>query len=124
MKITLFLLFLLYANTTVFAQADTSKIYTFVETKPEHPGGERALLQYLMDNIRVTQDCDLYNERILFEFIIEKDGYINQVSVKKGEQRCKEVLLILCQMACFKPGMQNGKPVRVRYTLPLSFHCD
>jgi periplasmic protein TonB len=124
MKILYFLLFLLCANTAIFAQTDTSKIYTFVEIRPEYPGGEARLMQYLTENIRLTADCDFCKERIFFEFIIEKDGCINEVSVKKGEQKCKEILLAMFQMPCFKPGMQNGKPVRVRYTFPLHIRCE
>jgi periplasmic protein TonB len=60
---------------------------------------------------------------VYVQFIIEKDGSITDVNVIRGVSPSsdKEALRVITNMPKWKPGMQNSKPVRVRYVFPIRF---
>ena len=60
---------------------------------------------------------------VLVSFVVEKDGNISNASVLRGiGGGCdEEALRVVARMPAWKPGQQGGKPVRVRYTLPMRF---
>jgi protein TonB len=62
----------------------------------------------------------------LVSFVIEKDGRLSDFSVEKGAGygMDEEALRVLKLAKAWKPGMQNGQPVRVRYVIPLNFQIN
>ncbi len=100
-------------------------VYTVVELMPQYPGGTDSLINYLVNNITYPQQAkDAGIEgRVLVSFVVEKDGAINDVEVKRGfEGSCDaEAKRVVETMPNWNPGQQRGEPVRVSFVLPISF---
>ena len=96
-----------------------------IEDGPEFPGGTQALLEYMRTHIRYPADAreqDIQG-RVLVVFIVNKDGSIAEPEVVKSVSPSldEEALRLISTMPKWNPGMQRGKPVRTRYTLPVNF---
>lgn len=115
---------------SVYAQTDTT-IYTIVEQMPEYPNGQAALFKYLAQNIRYP----LYPKengmepRMSVSFIVEKDGFLSNIQCELGcknhsEKEKKAFLEIFEKMPCWKAGMQNGKTIRVLYSIPVRIRLE
>jgi protein TonB len=92
---------------------------------PEFEGGVKQMYKWLGNNLRYPVNAT-YNGiqcKVIVTFIIEKDGQISNVKVLKGIGiGCdEEAERVINEMPKWNAGMQNGTPVRVRYTIPLSF---
>jgi periplasmic protein TonB len=102
--------------------------HTFVEQKPEFPGGEKALFQYLADNTHYPQMAREVGTdgRVFLQFVVEKDGSITDVKVLRGiGSGCdEEAMRVIKTMPHWAAGKQNGRPVRVLYNLPFVFHLE
>jgi protein TonB len=113
-------------------------IYTFVEIKPEYPGGDSELIKFLSSNFNCPNN-NSFVTKIYFSFIIENDGSIsnkevtirdNSVLLKTGNENivlCKKAwidssLQLLNKMPNWKPAQNDGKKVRVKFLIPL--HLD
>lgn len=128
MKYFCFLFFLhplfLFAQTPEH-QTEQDSIYSFVEQKPEFPGGLNALSDFL--NLNLTYPDQAVNDsiqgKIYIEFIVEKDGSLSNVKILRGiGGGCdEEAVRIIQLMPQWKPGKSNGKTVRVKNTLPMNF---
>lgn len=106
-------------------EEDADMIYQVVENQPEFPGGTSALMQYLSNNIQypeASQEKGVQG-RVVVQFIVNKDGSISDPVVARSvdPNLDKEALRLVSSMPKWKPGIQRGKPVRVRYTLPVAF---
>ncbi len=102
--------------------------FMVVEDMPEFPGGTAALLEYLKKNIKYPAICRENNiqGRVLVSFIVNKDGSIVDAEVVKNVNPSldKEALRVISGMPKWKPGSQRGKPVRVKYTVPVNFRLN
>ena len=119
---------LLMANTTVTAQnkkAASDKVYEKVEVMPEFPGGDQAMMDFVAKNVQYPKEAmeKEISGRVLVGFIVEKDGSISETEVVKGiGGGCdEEAVRVVKAMPKWKPGKQDGKPVRVHFILPLTF---
>ena len=104
---------------------DEQTIFQVVENQPEFPGGAAALMQYLSKNIKyptIAQENGVQG-RVIAQFVVNKDGSIVDPVVARSVDPYldKEAIRVVSSMPKWKPGMQRGKPVRVRYTLPVAF---
>lgn len=94
-------------------------------TFAKFPGGTEALLKYLKKNIKYPRGAEIYgiSGRVVCTFIVEKDGSISDVKVARSVHPSldKEAVRIISTMPKWTPAMQNGKPVRTRYNLPVTF---
>lgn len=106
------------------AQKDTT-VYTIVETMPQYPGGDDALMKYLAINISYPQAAKDKGVQgtVFVTFVVEKDGKISNVKILRGiGSGCdEEVIRVVKEMPEWKPGTQAGKPVRVQFNLPVKF---
>lgn len=105
--------------------SDEEEIFQVVEQMPEFPGGMEKLLEYLGKNIKypsIAQENGIQG-RCIIEFVVNRDGSIVDPKVIKSlDPSCdKEAMRVIKAMPKWKPGMQRGKPVRVRYTVPVQF---
>ena len=103
----------------------TEEIFVVVEQQPEFPGGMSALMKFLSDNIKypvIAQENGIQG-RVITNFVVERDGSITDVNVVRGQDPSldKEAVRVIKTMPRWKPGQQRGKPVRVRFTLPVQF---
>ena len=119
------LLILLEGLSTLGDKPENDSIYQIVDEMPEFPGGEKAMMDYVSNNVKYPQeakDKDI-SGRVFVSFVIEKDGSVNEVKVMRGiGGGCdEEAVRVISAMPKWKPGKQKGKPVRVSYMMPLNF---
>ena len=104
-------------------------IFMVVESMPEFPGGQQALFKYLAENVKypvIAQENGIQG-RVICQFVVNKDGSIvDVVAVRSsGEPSLdKEAIRVIKSMPKWKPGKQRGKPVRVKYTVPVNFRLQ
>ncbi len=95
-----------------------------LDIMPEPYGGAAAWAKFLQKNLRYP-DTELQG-RVVISFIIERDGKLTDLTVIKGIDNLldREALRVLKLAPAWKPGQQNGKPVRVKYTIPIVFQMN
>lgn len=112
------------AQKTVVAEKN-QQVFDVVEQMPEYPGGIQALFEYLQQNVKYPEDAkkQKIEGRVIATFVVETDGSINNVEVAKPAfpSLDAEAVRVLSAMPKWKPGMQSGKVVRVKYTVPINF---
>lgn len=110
------------------ADPDSSKIFGAAEEMPSFPGGEKALMQYIKDNTYYPRElCEgAAQGRVMVGFVINEDGSISDVKVLRSlTPECDEVAVkIVKGMPKWNPGKQNGKAVKTKYTVPVSFRTE
>ena len=110
------------------ADPDSSKIFGAAEEMPSFPGGEKALMQYIKDNTYYPKEmCEgAAQGRVMVGFVINEDGSISDVKVLRSlTPECDEVAVkIVNGMPKWNPGKQNGKAVKTKYTVPVSFRTE
>ena len=105
---------------------DEGEPYAFVDQMPEFPGGDEALMKYIKDNVRFGDVVNVYQcdvaGKIFVGFVIEPDGSITNVKVIRGLEKHydEEAMRVVKSMPKWKPGMLKGKPVSVRYMVPVA----
>ncbi len=110
-------------------EPEEQTIFTVVEQMPEFPdGGIAGLMQFLSKNIKyptIAQENGVQG-RVSVQFVVNKDGSIVDATVLRGVDPYldKEALRVIGTMPKWKPGMQRGKPVRVKYTVPVMFRLQ
>ncbi|MBU0765294.1 MAG: energy transducer TonB [Bacteroidetes bacterium] len=99
--------------------------FAVIEDKPEFPGGDEALMKFLQSETKypVIARENGIEGRVFVEFVIEKDGSVSDVKIKRGVDALldQEAIRVVNSMPKWKPGKQRGKPVRVQYLVPLNF---
>lgn len=108
------------------AEVKTGKEFPCIpETFPQFPGGHIALFEYLSKNIKFpkSKENEDVKVRVVTTFTVEKDGSITDAKIvrSQGEAFDNEALRVINGMPKWIPGMQNGKAVSVKYTLPITF---
>lgn len=95
-----------------------------LDIMPEPYGGAAAWAKFLQKNLRYP-DTELQG-RVVISFIIERDGRLTDLNIVKGVDNLldREALRVLKMAPAWKPGQQNGKPVRVKYTIPIVFQMN
>lgn len=102
-----------------------NKVFMVVEHMPEYPGGDEAMMKFIQKNIqypKMEREADIQG-RVVVGFIVDLDGTITDVAIKKGVSPGldKEAMRVVQAMPKFSPGKQQGKAVRVQYVLPIIF---
>ena len=126
LKVALMMLVLLFSFMTSTAQTKKNDmVFDVVEVMPQFPGGQIAMLQYLMKNIKYPEQAmkEGIQGRVAVSFIVEKDGSISDVKPVLSVHPLlnKEAVRVVESMPKWSPGKHNGKPVRVRFNLPVMF---
>lgn len=109
------------------APADTTKNvdYDVVETMPQFPGGQGVLMKYLAANIKYPASAVKAKKqgRVLVTFVIQKDGSVTNARIARSvdPELDAEALRIVKAMPNWTPGTQDGKPVNVKYIIPVKF---
>ncbi|SUB77682.1 energy transducer TonB [Porphyromonas macacae] len=107
------------------ADEEAEKIFTVVEKNPEFPGGINEMYKYLRENINYPQIAadNGVQGKVHLGFVVERDGSITQIQVIRGvdPELDKEAIRVVKSMPKWKPGQQQGRPVRCRFTLPVTF---
>lgn len=99
--------------------------YIRVEEMPEFPGGDKALLEFIAKNLKYPQEAMENNiaGRVFIQFVVQSDGSVGRVNVLKGVDPIidDEAVRVVGSLPKFKAGKQNGLPVPVWYSVPVTF---
>ncbi len=117
-------------NNLVFQQTDhpgnkDEEIIIIAEVMPEFPGGERALINYLSSHVNypvIAQENGIEG-KVYVSFVVDEQGNIYDVNILRGVDTSldNEAMRVVKGMPRWNPGMQGGKPVKVRYNVPIYF---
>jgi len=101
------------------------KIFTAVEQNPEFPGGLDAFNKFIVTTLRYPEQARKNNTygRVVVQFVVDGDGSLSDIKVVRGVgDGCDEEALRVMKMSPkWLPGRQNGRPVRVAYSVPINF---
>lgn len=116
----------LFADGFGMSKSEAEKsAHVVVDVMPAFPGGDEALIKYLKTNTQYPKaaTANKTQGRVYVNFIISKSGKVlYPYAAKKIGSGCdEEAVRVIKNMPAWKPGMKNGKPVLVRYTLPVKF---
>ena len=104
---------------------ETRKPFDVVEQMPQFPGGTTAMMEYLSKSVRYPEEAHKngIQGRVIITFVVESDGSITEAHIVRSVNPLldAEALRVVNAMPNWTPGMQNGEPVRVKYTLPITF---
>jgi len=107
---------------------DDDKVYTKVDIMPEYPGGDVQLLKYISSNLKYPVPAfeNGIQGRVVVSFTVEKDGSTSDAEVVRGVDPSldKEALRVINTLPKWTPGKNEGKAVRVRYTVPVQFKIN
>ena len=109
---------------------DANQIFTNVEQLPEYPGGIEAFYKWLGKAINYPPNSRENNiqGRVTVNFVVEKDGSLTDIKVLRGvpggADLDKEAIRVLKTSKKWNPGIQNGRPVRVSYSVPIMFQLQ
>lgn len=106
----------------------TSPVFTSVELVPQFPGGISSFSNYLAKNIRYPANAreNGIQGRVIISFVVERDGTLSDAHVTRGvaDDIDKEALRVIQASPKWEPGVQNGRSVRVAYSVPISFALE
>ena len=104
---------------------EETKVFDVVEQMPSFPGGDAELMKFLSTHIKypVVAEENGIQGRVIATFVVERDGSISDVKVIKSVDPSldKEATRVVSSMPHWIAGRQNGNPVRVKYTVPVTF---
>lgn len=109
-------------------EEDPNQVFTSVENEPSFPGGIEKFYGYLGRAIHypaVARENNVQG-RVIVQFVVEKDGSLTDVHVLRGiGSGCdEEAVRAVKGSPKWQPGIQNGRPVRVQYTVPVNFQLS
>jgi protein TonB len=114
---------------SAFAQDSKSEpeeeVFTIVEDMPLYPGGDKALLAFVGSTVEYPPKAKAANITgvVYVSYIVNKKGKATKVRVVRGAHPLLDKAGVKCikKLKGYKPGMQDGKPVRVQFTIPIRF---
>lgn len=106
-------------------QSDT-KTFRVVEVMPQFKGGDAKLMEYLMMNVKYPESAAKAKQqgRAIVGFVVGKDGTVSDVYIVKStgyDVLDNEAMRVVKSMPAWEPGKQKGKPVDVKYFVPITF---
>ena len=108
------------------ANKNDETVYKQVEQMPSYPGGNAALLQDVSNNLQWPEDACCTQGRVVVQFVITKDGSLGTIKVVRSlsPEFDQAAINAVKRLKKFNPGRQNGKPVNVWYTMPITFRMQ
>lgn len=105
-----------------------SVVFEVVERMPDFPGGMNGLIEYLKQNVKYPAEAQAakIEGRVIVSFVVMKDGSISDAKILRSVEAHldKEALRVISAMPKWTPGMQRGKAVNVRFTVPVAFRLN
>ena len=113
-------------TTNMQTQQSATKAYEVVEVMPKFKGGESAMMEFLMMNMKYPQTAVKAKQqgRAIVGFVVRKDGTVSDVHITKSAGYAvldEEAMRVVKAMPAWEPGKQKGKPVNVKYNVPITF---
>lgn len=111
--------------TPIRQPVNSDEVFVIVEQMPEFPGGDKALKRWLRQNTQYpfSAFANKVEGRVYVSFIIDEYGIATKIRVIRSLDSTldKVAVNLISTMPAWKPAMQNGKPVKVSYTIPVDF---
>jgi len=102
-----------------------SEVFVVVEEMPSFPGGDKAMMEFIYNNIVYPEEAKEKNiqGRVVLKFVVKYNGDVGNVQIMKGVDPIlnKEAQRVIENLPVWKPGRQGGKPVNVWYSVPVTF---
>ena len=118
----------LTANKVIAAEpvSPEPKVYDVVEKMPSFPGGSEALKEYLKKNTMYPNPDACITGRVVVVFVVDEKGNVGDVKVARSVEPSfdAEAVRVVKSMPRWNPGIEKGKAVKVRYTLPVTFRLQ
>ena len=112
----------------VSKEAEPSDVYEVVEQMPQFPGGFSEMMKYLGNNIQYPSEAHKngIQGRVAVQVIIDTEGRVTNTRVVKGVDPYldAEAIRVVSSMPKWNPGMQDGKPVNVKFLIPIMFRLQ
>ena len=109
-------------------QGKNSTVYDMVEQAPAFPGGPQAMMQFIKDNLKYPQIAkeNGIQGRVILQFVVDETGKVTDPKVIRSIDPSldTEAIRLVLSMPRWIPGMQDGKAVAVRYTIPVIFKLE
>lgn len=106
---------------------DSNTVFTAVEDPASFPGGDAALMHYILEKMKYPQRCldSAYQAVIYMSFIVERDGSLSDIKAVKDYKQCPEFVeeckKIFIGMPRWNPAQMQGKAVRASFMIPVRF---
>lgn len=104
------------------------RVFDVVEVMPQYPGGIPQMMKFIVSNIKYPKDAIKKGMQgaVVVQFVVEPDGSVSNVHVVRSvfPSLDTEAVRMVKAMPKWSPGMQNGKPVRVRFNVPIRFSLN
>ena len=117
-----------YIPAEVTEKLQGTPFFEVVEQMPEYPGGMAAALEYIQKNMRYPETAKKNGTqgRVTVQFIVDKEGNVTEPKVIRAVDKDldAEAIRLVGTMPKWKPGMQKGQAVAVKYTLPVMFRLE
>lgn len=101
----------------------SNQIFKAVEVQPQPPGGMESFMKYIGNNYQYPSQAieQGVSGRVILTFVVERDGSLTDIKIVRDLKygTGDEAIRVLKKAPKWKPGVQNGRPVRVQYTLPI-----
>ena len=105
-----------------------SVVFLVVEEMPDFPGGMKALMDYLSENVKYPAEAHAIGAqgRVIVSVTVKKDGSIADTKVERSVNPYldKEAMRVIAAMPKWKPGKQRGEAVNVKFTVPVAFRLS
>ena len=117
-----------FAQQKPVEKVDSDGVYLMPDQMPEFPGGMQAMMKFLTTNIKYPVEAQKkgVSGRVIVQFVIMEDGTLDQAKVIRGVDPLldEEALRVVKSMPKWKPGMDRGEAVKVRFTAPIMFNLS
>ena len=117
-----------FAQQKPVEKVDSDGVYLMPDQLPEFPGGIQAMMKFLSTNIKYPVEAQKkgVSGRVIVQFVIMEDGTLDQAKVIRGVDPLldEEALRVVKSMPKWKPGMDRGEAVKVRFTAPIMFNLS
>lgn len=128
LSLMLFLVFFSLNNTQAQEKKSNDGVYFNAEKMPEYTGGIEALKSDIMKSVKYPEEAKKkgIQGKVFVSFIIDENGKLTNAKIARGVEPSldKEALRVVNQLKDWSPGMDEGKPVKVSFTLPIQFALD
>jgi len=107
---------------------EDTTVLAFAQKMPEYPGGNKALRQFIADNITYPEKAKAQGIQgtVVVRFVIDKTGKVKNPEILRSVDPLldKEALRVISKLQDFTPAENDGKPVSVYFTMPIVFRLD
>lgn len=115
-------------DSNVFTKDSDGVVFSYVEEMPTFPGGRAALNKFISEHLKYPERSleNGVQGKVIVRFVVNEDGSVGEVKILKSlDIYCdREAMRVVKMLPRFQPGLQQGKPVKVWFQLPITFRAD